>query len=246
MARIAPGTMRDSPVQTAHSHEGELALALQEILTATVRLRANRQVAADADSFRAHVKHVLSAAEAGARRAGYADEDIRLALFAVVTFLDESVLNSAQPMFASWPRKPLQEEIFGGHTGGEIFFRNLHQLLSRQDSDDVADVLEVYQLCLLLGFQGRYGVADRGELPALMSRVADKIQRIRGAFGEFSPLWRPPPGEIIEADRDTKTRALGLGAVAAFALSCVLFVVFRLSLRPAVFDLHALVSPLVR
>ena len=146
MTGVAPGGSRDASREQGHRRHGELALALQEVLTATVRLRANRQVAADAESFRRHIKHVLAASEESARRAGYAGEDVKLALFAVVAFLDESVLNSAQPMFADWPRKPLQEEIFGGHMGGESFFRHLHQLLARQDADDLADVLEVFQL----------------------------------------------------------------------------------------------------
>ncbi len=225
--------------------QGELALALQEILTATVRLRANRQVAADAESFRTHVKQVLAAAEEGARRMGYAGEDVRLALFAVVAFLDESVLNSSQPMFADWPRKPLQDEIFGGHMGGETFFRNLHQLLARQDSDELADVLEVYQLCMLLGFQGRYSVADQGELQMLMARVADKILRVRGGFGELSPSWAPPTGQIRATAPDRKTRVLGFGAVAGFTLACVLFVFFRYSLVSGVVDFEAFVRQLV-
>ncbi len=225
--------------------QGELALALQEILTATVRLRANRQVAADAESFRTHVKHVLAAAEEGARRMGYAGEDVRLAVFAVVAFLDESVLNSSQPMFADWPRKPLQDEIFGGHMGGETFFRNLHQLLARQDSDDLADVLEVYQLCMLLGFQGRYSVADQGELQMLMARVADKILRVRGGFGELSPSWAPPAGAIRATAPDRKTRVLGFGAAAGFALACVLFVFFRYSLVSGVLEFETFVRRLV-
>ena len=141
----------------ASPRRGQLALALQEAFTAIARLRANRQVAADADSFRNRMKQVLSTAEQVGRQAGYSTDDVRLALFGVIAFLDESVLNSTQPMFAEWPRRPLQEEVFGGHTGGELFFQYLHQILQLQDSEDAADLLEVYQLCLLLGFRGRFG-----------------------------------------------------------------------------------------
>ena len=180
---------------------GQLALALQEVLTATVRLRANRQVAADAESFRRHVKQVMAAAEQEARRAGYSDDQVRLALYAVVTFLDESVLNSTQPMFADWPRRPLQDEIFGGHLGGELFFQNLQQMLALPDSEDLADVLEVFQLCMLLGFHGRYSAADGGELRMLIGRVAEKMERIRGGYGELSPSWRPPGRSARRGDR---------------------------------------------
>ena len=94
---------------------GTLALVLQEALTAIVRLRANRQAAADAESFRAHLKQLLATADDQSRRAGYDQGTVKRAIYAATVFLDESVLNSSQPMFADWPRKPLQEEIFGGH-----------------------------------------------------------------------------------------------------------------------------------
>jgi hypothetical protein len=47
-------------------HRGKLAIALQEAFTSVTRLRANKQIAADAESFRTRMKQVLSAAEQGA------------------------------------------------------------------------------------------------------------------------------------------------------------------------------------
>jgi type VI secretion system protein ImpK len=214
----------------APSRRGQLALALQEVLTATVRLRANRQVANDADSFRNHIKQLLSGAQREARRLGYSSDDVALVLYAVVAFLDESVLNSSQPMFASWPSRPLQEEIFGGHMGGEIFFQHLRQLLSRQDSEDLADVLEVFHLCLLLGFQGRYSSADRGELRGLSNAAGEKIRRIRGSFGELSPSWELPDGETVPRARDRWLPWLTVAAVAAFVGVWLLFGWFRMTL----------------
>ena len=127
-----------------------LALIYQEALTATVRLRSNRQAVSDAESFRANTREALRVADAEGRRRGYSDEELQLARFAAVAFLDESVLNSRNPVFADWPRKPLQEELFGVHVAGEIFFRNVERLLKASDSPSLADVLEVYLLCLLL------------------------------------------------------------------------------------------------
>jgi type VI secretion system protein ImpK len=217
------------PPQTGR---GYLALSLQETLTAIVRLRADRQVAADGASFRAHIRQVLSVAEQEARRAGYSSDDVRPALYAVVAFLDESVLNSRQPMFADWPRKPLQDELFGGgHVGGELFFRHLDALLARQDSEPLADVLEVYQLCLLLGFHGRYSAQESGALQVLMQKVAEKMQRIRGPFGELSPAWAPPPGDIALSARDRWARPLAVAAITANVLAVGLFGIYYLSLR---------------
>ena len=228
----------------APPRRGQLALALQEVLTAIARLRTNRQVAADADSFRTHVKQLLSGAERDARRLGYAADDVGTALYAVVAFLDESVLNSSQPMFAGWPSRPLQEELFGGHMGGELFFQHLRHHLAREESDDLADLLEVFLLCLLLGFQGRYGASDRGELRGLQAATAEKIQRIRGGFGELAPGWGLPDRETSRRTRDPWLIALGIAAAACLVAAVLLFGIFRSALGAQRADVRAVAASL--
>lgn len=210
---------------------GRLALILQELLTATVRLRANRQGPTDAESFRAHIKQLVVAADQEARQVGYASADVRYALYAVVAFVDESVLNSGQAMFREWPRRPLQDELFGGHVGGEAFFQYLQQLLSRDPSDDLADVLEVYVLCLLLGFQGRYSAGSRDELALWTGRAREQIARIRGGPAPIAPDWALPSGEVVARAADRWLRGLLVAAGATLAGAAVLWVVFFLVLR---------------
>jgi len=226
-------------VSGAEERRGGLALGVQETLTVTVRLRSKRQVATDAASFRAHIKQLLAAADDDMRHQGYNPNDIRLAIYAVTVFVDESVLNSQLPMFAEWPRQPLQEEIFGGHTGGEVFFENLRQVLYRDDAEDVADLLEVHQLCMLLGFKGRYSMADPGELEAVIRAVGDKINRVRGADA-LSPSWAVPANETIPVARDPWIKPLLLGAAGAAVVVLVLWVVMQLALHSGRGDLHSL------
>ncbi len=231
--------MTAAPTEPRH---GSLALTLQEVFTAAVRLRANRGGVSDAHSFRTHLKQLLSTADQEARRVGYGGSDVKLAVYAVIVFIDESVLNSQQPMFSEWPAKPLQEEVFGGHTGGELFYDHLQELLRRPDSRDVADVLEVYQLCLLLGFRGRYSVASGGELTGLTSAVGEKIARIRGGPSEIAPNWTPPAGETIQVLRDPWNKTLGIVAASAFGFGILLFVIFKLLLRSGVTVIQNLVQ----
>ena len=230
---------RASVVSGTEERRGALALALQETFTVTVRLRSRRQVAADAPSFRARIKELLAAADDDMRHQGYNPNDIRLAIYAVTVFIDESVLNSQLPMFADWPRQPLQEEIFGGHTGGEVFFENLRQVLYRDDAEDVADLLEVHQLCMLLGFKGRYSMADPGELGAVIRAVGEKISRIRGG-GALSPSWAVPSNETIPVARDLWIKPLLIGAASAALVALVLWLVTLLALHSGLGDLHSL------
>jgi len=108
-----------------------LALAFQEVFTVILRTRFFVQRVENADSFRATLRKMISAAVKDASALGYSDEASKMAIYAMIGFLDESILNSKDPTFADWARRPLQEEMFGGHFAGEYFFRNLTDLLNR-------------------------------------------------------------------------------------------------------------------
>jgi type VI secretion system protein ImpK len=217
---------------------GRLALALQEALTAVVRLRADRQPVTDAAGFRAQMMQLLGRAEQDARIAGYEPADVRMAVFAVVALLDESALNARQPALADWARRPLQEELFGVHMAGEWLFQNVEQLLARPDTPALADLLEVHQLVFLLGFRGRYGAADPSALHAYTSRVADRVARLRGHPGDLSPAWHPTDDAI--AGRDPWIRRLALGLAASVLLGVVLWGAGFASLRGQTAELRSL------
>lgn len=226
------------PVATG---QGRLALTLQEAFTVMVRLRSGRQVATDADSFRAQIKGLLSAADHDARRAGYSADTVKRAIYAFVAFLDESVLNSSQPMFSAWPRQPLQEEVFGDHMAGENFFQHLREMLARQDSHEVADLLEVYHLCLLLGFRGRFASGDRGELSSLMAKIDEKIRTIRGGVPPLSPDWRPP-GEHATRPHDPWIRWFMVATVSTLVTAAVLYLLYAFLLGGPIDGLESLAA----
>jgi type VI secretion system protein ImpK len=168
-----------------------LALAFQEVFTVILRTRFFLQRVENAEAFRATLRKMISAAVKDAGTMGYTDEASKMAIYAMIGFLDESVLNSKDPTFADWARRPLQEEMFGGHFAGEYFFRNVNDLLNRSESAEVADVLELHALCLLLGYRGRFAFGDASEIHSILARIRDKITRIRGAYSLFRPVDTP-------------------------------------------------------
>src|ERR1700716_2922074 len=132
------------PSSTHASRRTEtLALVYQEVLTATVRVRTNRQPVTDSQAFRTQIQSALRSAEKDGVGKGYTPEDVRLTTTAVVAFIDESILNSSNPAFSDGSRMPLQQELFGHNVAGESFFENLELLQNRSDSLDVADILEL-------------------------------------------------------------------------------------------------------
>src|SRR5579864_8446857 len=219
-----------------------LALGFQEIFTAVVRLRYNRQAVQDAEAFRAQMRQALRVAEQEARSRGSSPDDVRQVIFAVVAFLDESVLSSGNPVFANWPRLPLQAELFGHQLAGEIFFQELQKTLSRNDSIETADLLEVYYLCLLLGFKGRY--AAGGDLHSIKASVQEKIRRVRGPSAALSPRGAIPADAVRLTQSDRWSSVLGKVAMICFGLAVVLFVTFKILLMSGASSLSALVGGL--
>jgi type VI secretion system protein ImpK len=203
-----------------------LAFVFQELLTVGERLRSNRQQVADAASFRAQIWGAVKQAEEDARRRAYPTDDIELAVFAVVAFLDESILNLRLPVFADWPRQPLQEERYGHHVAGEIFFQNLQKLMTRTDSHDLADLLEMYQLALLLGFAGRYSMGGRGELRGIATQTGERIQRIRQTSAWLAPGWQLPVEAPVKTGGDPWVSRLLVILIACVVVVVVLFSIF--------------------
>jgi type VI secretion system protein ImpK len=218
----------DTP--TAPRRPDNIALIFQELLTAIVRLRANRQPVADAEAFRQQIREALKTAVQNARdRGGYSPDDIRMATLAVVGFLDETILTLQSPTFANWPRRPLQEELFGTHLAGEIFFENLRQLLGRENTGELADLLEVHYLCLLLGYRGRYSLGDRGEIRSILNETGDRIRKIRGSTVTLSPDWAPA-AQAVQVRKDPWSRRLLFSAAACLLLTVLLFVLYKMLL----------------
>lgn len=234
-AAATPTAPKPAPARTEN-----LALILQELFTAIIRLRSGRQEIQNAEMFRTQVVQAIRAADQTAKGRGYVDEDIQLAVFALVAFLDESILNLRQPVFKDWVRKPLQEELFGRHTGGEIFFDHLAKLLGRRDSTETADVLEVFYLAMLLGYLGKYSISSRGELRSLMIQTADKIQRIRKSTADLSPRWRLPDEASGPRRADPWIRRITWLAIGISTFVILLFAIYKFLLSSGISTLETL------
>jgi type VI secretion system protein ImpK len=217
-----------------------LALVYQQLLTATVRVRTDRQSVTDSQTFRSNIRAAIQAAEKDGVAKGYTSEDVRLATIAVVAFLDESILTSSNAVFSDWSRMSLQQELFGHNVAGESFFENLDVLQRRADSADVADVLELYCLCLLLGFRGRYALSGIETVRPLTESIIAKIRRIRGPLAALSPSWSVPATPVVTPRSDPWTRRLAFTAVIFLIFALLLFAGFRSLLGSGISSLRSI------
>ena len=227
-------------------HQGRLSLAFQEPLTVAARIRRNQFHAPDAGEFRRHLRNLLGQADGSTRQAGYPPDFAKLATYAVVALLDESILNSPGPLRGDWVGFPLQQELFGENVAGENFYLQLRDLLARPESRDLGDILEVFLLCLLLGFKGRYAASDGAEIQGLITATSQKLSRIRGGPGPVTPQAKIPRGEVAPERSDPWVPRLIRAIYAVSGVAFVLFVGFRLLLASGNSGVRDLVDQLIR
>lgn len=178
-----------APPELARHQGGTLVDLLYDGFYMVFLLRAGREPH-DGEGFREQLRLFLKDFETRARRLGVDADDTRHASFAFCALVDEVILQSGFECRARWELKPLQLELFGDHLAGERFFDQLEQL--RQGGAARVQVLEVFHLCLLLGFQGRYLLEGHEKLDWLTARLGDEIAHLRGRRAGFAPHGEPP------------------------------------------------------
>ena len=226
----------------AAKHIGErktnLAFSLQELLTATVRLRFNKQSAPKPDLFRAHMREAYRLATLEAESSEYQPNYINIAGHAVIAFLDETVALSQNTAFSGWWISPLTKELFP-EAPADAFYTDLDELLSARDSTEAGDTIEVLYLCLLLGYRGVLK-GRSAELSDYLDKISAKMLHIRGVRASLVPDWGVPP-EPIEPLPIGGARRIGIAAIAvSIAICIVTFAVGKFALLAGVADIRSL------
>jgi type VI secretion system protein ImpK len=153
-------------------------------------LLKNRHVPTDAVQFAAQIRRLLDSFERNARRMNAPVDDIYAAKYAFCAAVDETILASDMPIRAEWECAPLQLILFGDQLAGEHFFNELEQ--ARQRGQASVQALEVFYMCLLTGFQGKYMLDGQEKLNYLIASLDKEIAHLKGKRAPFAPHWKSP------------------------------------------------------
>ena len=144
------------------------------------------------EPFRMKVEDLFRSLETRAKESDVPDALTQQAKYALVAFLDETILTSNWALKDVWAGNPLQLQFFNEFNAGEEFYGKLDLLRNTEDPGK-QDCLEVYYLCLALGFKGKYGdLKGMEKIKALMEVLSKELRRARtkGVEG-LSPSWEP-------------------------------------------------------
>jgi len=150
----------------------------------------NRCMPKDAESFSADIRRFLDQFENAAKKSHFNGEDIFDAKYAFCAAVDEAVLSSQMNIREQWERRPLQLALFGDQLAGEHFFDRLET--ARNGGAGRLNALEVFHMCLLIGFKGRYMLEGPEKLKYLTTQLGEQIAHIKGRSAPFAPHWEAP------------------------------------------------------
>lgn len=161
-----------------------------------------------------------------AQELGFNQQDVQDMAYAVVALADELVLTASESLRDFWLPRLLQLHYFNETVAGENFFVKLQQL--RNDPGRI-EVLEVYYLCLLFGFQGQYRVRG-GEVE--LANIIEGLQEELARAGALRDKPLAPHGEPPKEARGNVARSLPvvLIAVAMVVVSIIVYAGMRMGL----------------
>lgn len=170
----------------------------------------------DREILHSQVKSLIDSSRKRALKAGIEPQSVDDASYAVCATIDESVLASTSAFKESWESHPLQLSIFGDQLAGEHFFDRLDRLRERGRAQ--LAVIEVFHMCLTLGFRGRYHLDDADRLRYLVTRLAEDIAQGHKGSGPLAPHWARPDVRVLGLRRmASAVVVLGLLATAGIA-----------------------------
>lgn len=189
-----------------------LVAACAPLLQLAPRIRA-MSACADPAALRDSLAAGVRRFEDEARAKGIASEQVTAARYIVCTMLDEAA--SGTPWGAGvWARQSLLVTFHNEAWGGEKVFQLLARLAQKPAQH--LHLLELANMVLALGFEGRYRVAAQGRqtLDAIRTRLYQLIRKERGEPERaLSPHWQGVP-----TARRRTTDVLPVWVVGAFAL----------------------------
>jgi type VI secretion system protein ImpK len=205
--------------------------ACADVLILAARLASSPDLPPPAE-LRSRITGALDRMVNEARAAGVPEPEIAEARYALVAFVDDRILRSSWPGRAEWMNQPLQLLLYREYTAGENFFARMRALL---DHGGYPQALEIYYLCLGLGFRGAHEDT---------ANVAESfLEGGRQYFARALPMDARLGPHAIPRDRARPEEKSG-GLIVGVLAVCVLVMVVTLSVLGWL--LHGAVSQAVQ
>jgi len=145
-------------------------------------------------------------------------------VYALAAFIDEQILRSQWSGRQQWMAQPLQLLFFNENTAGEGFFDRLNIL---QQVPGKEHIVQIYYLCLALGFQGKFGIHGANELGAVQEHARASVSASLPSSEIISPAGYPHATAVRAGRRRSPYLAIG---ATVLGLAVILFIFLKISI----------------
>ena len=221
--RIAHGAPRLPPLGGINPLEKAASQLL--LLLLSIRHAASHP---NPDQLRNHLVQEINEFKQAAQRVLNDQKKVTQASYVMCTALDEAAMNTPWGHQSNWSQHNLLATFHNEVIGGERFFALLKRL-GKNPRDNI-DLLELMYVCLSLGYEGTYRIAQNGQNTLTKVRVwlYDIINSVRSSSdSKLSLHWQ---GSGVQESRLPKLTVLWVIAAAALALCSLVYIGYRYSL----------------
>ncbi|MBZ9857259.1 type VI secretion system protein TssL, long form [Mesorhizobium sp. CA13] len=221
---IRQETLVGAAANVSYSAANPILAAAAPLLMLLGQLRlvpVKRQAALLAD----HVAEAIEKFDRALEKSGVAEEDARIAKFALCETADDLIGNLPWPQTDAWARHSMLSQFFHTDSAGTGFYEALNKILA--DPEKHYDLLELMHACLSLGFEGQYRALTREEnnLERVRRDVYETLRYFRARASEdISPRWQ---GLVATMAQPSARVPLWVVAAAATALLTAAFFALR-------------------
>lgn len=186
----APASAPVAALPTGEFQQNRIVAAATSMLSLASRLRQTAVYPA-LDELRQRLSNEVSGFENRLLQSGVTADQVRMASYALCSFLDETILNTPWGAQSNWGQQSLLILFHKEAWGGEKFF-DIVAMLVKQPAQNLS-LIELAYLFLSLGFEGKFRIVSNGtnELEKYRIELYQLIQRVKGDYErELSPRWR--------------------------------------------------------
>jgi len=202
-----------NPIERAASKLLTILVSIKQSTSHPNPNQLRQQITNEIEQFRKSIEPLVTTPKALTR-----------ASYVLCTAIDEAVLNTPWGHNSDWSQNNLLVTFHGEVQGGERFFELLKRLGTEPEKN--ADLLELMYVCLSLGYEGTYKLADDGQ--ATLLKVRHWLYGVIQSNREDTPVelaynWQSANVPVRKVPRSTPfwvscATAAGLCALVYFTL----------------------------
>ncbi|MBL4827431.1 MAG: type IVB secretion system protein IcmH/DotU [Spongiibacteraceae bacterium] len=178
-SRQAPPPITHFDTITLNKGLNPLVNAASTLLTLIIKLRTTLNHE-NVPQLHKQLCEEISAYDVKTKNSETSQENIVAGRYLLCTVIDEIVLNTPWGSTSGWSQRSLLSLYHNETFGGEKCFVLLQRMLEAPAGH--VDVLELFYLCLSLGFEGKYRLVERGheQLEHIRDSIFNSIENHRG------------------------------------------------------------------